>query len=328
MQESFQSKKCRSLFRSNDRQRREHHTTFRERVHELFLSFKASPTYEVIMASAESAVGHIAQAINLSRNSEFDATCYPSLKTALKAFWDEGVASLALDVDGTKVAISDEWYLKVYRQHNEAGRYYHTAVHLMEMLEYINILRQTGVILDLQLSGSMIWATFFHDVVYDPKSKRNEKDSAAMFQEFCQQITMPPSKSKVIETLILATELHITLPISDPTISLEEQEQQIAIQQMFLDIDMAVLGKERDAYLSYAALIRKEYSFVPSDVYCIKRGEILQQFLDDSKPLYLSIIFQGALEERARKNLEHEIHLLKQGMIPGETAISISSAIH
>jgi len=112
---------------------------------------------------------------------------------------------------------------------------------------------------------------------------------------------------------------------------------------LFLDLDMSVLGKSQQAYMSYAGLIRKEYSFVPRTTYCEKRAEILQSFLttttntttntttttdeknhdddDDDKqkiqkPIYLSKIFQDAFEDRARQNLTNEIELLQKGTIP------------
>lgn len=267
------------------------------------------------MASTTRVADSIAQATTVTRNKQFDATCYPSLKQELKASWDEGVV---LSVDSINRGVCDEWFDKIYRQHNQTGRYYHTAVHLKEILDYLKILKQNGVLKEIQLHIVLIWATFFHDVVYDPKSNSNEKASAAMFQEFCLQVAMPLSVSKMIESLILATEKHQVIPTSDESISLEQRELQTVAQELFLDLDMAVLGKESDAYISYATLIRKEYAFVPAHLYCSRRAEILQLFLDDSKTIYVSNIFQDALEQRARSNLQQEIHLLKQGLIPGE----------
>jgi predicted metal-dependent HD superfamily phosphohydrolase len=281
------------------------------------------------MANEDRVVGEIADRTTSSRNTQFDATCYPSLKTDLKVFWDEAVVCFAVDGENTTHVICDDWYYRIYHQHNQSGRYYHTAVHLKEMLEYTKLIQQSGIVCNSLWYATIILATFFHDVVYDPKSNSNEKDSAELFHDFCQQISMAPSVAHVVETWILATQQHKPIPIGDTAIISKEQEHQLSLQRMFLDIDMAVLGKESEAYLVYAALIRKEYCFVPSDVYCSKRIEILDQFLAGSTPIYLSTIFQRALENRARNNLQHEIHLLKRGLIPGEStiAISISSTI-
>ena len=113
--------------------------------------------------------------------------------------------------------------------------------------------------------------------------------------------------------------------------------------KLFLDADMAVLGKESNAYDHYAALIRKEYIHVPHDLYCEKRAEILQSFVtillktveenkDDSdnklhnsdkkvqdkkvRYIFASKIMREALERRAVNNLQREIKGLKQGQIP------------
>ena len=82
---------------------------------------------------------------------------------------------------------------------------------------------------------------------------------------------------------------------------------------------MAVLGKERDAYLAYASLIRKEYNFVDCMIYCQKRAEILIGFLQkNNKRIFLSDLFYHTMEDTARLNLQHEIDLLNQNIIPGE----------
>lgn len=210
----------------------------------------------------------------------------------------------------------------------------------------------------------MAWSVFFHDAIYDPKSNRNETDSAELFREFCgcdddeddeeeegqnkkqqdhQQAIIDGSSMTTIAmnkvtfdaamTMILATEKHeVILP---PTTTTTEEDGAIAMQKYFLDVDMAVLGKHKKAYRMYAALIRKEYSFVPHDVYCSKRAEILETFLNGNsnsngdsnnnidtsttkkKHIYLTQAFREAFENRARENLREEIKLLRKNVIPG-----------
>jgi predicted metal-dependent HD superfamily phosphohydrolase len=188
---------------------------------------------------------------------------------------------------------------------------------------------------------SLRLAIFFHDVVYDPQSNQNEKDSAKLFDVFCKEINnntttndddddddnRDSSSSNIsttiheqVVTLILATEGHqVLLPDDDDEITIPSSSSLLVLLQgLFLDLDMAVLGKDQDAYLAYAGLIRREYSFVPRHVYCEKRAEILQGFLENRPRIYLSPPFHRALEEAARRNLQEEIKWLQTGVIPGD----------
>jgi predicted metal-dependent HD superfamily phosphohydrolase len=253
----------------------------------------------------------LASATHISENKDFAA----NVREELKCRWDGAVSSLFSVVGASANNLkreSDLWFQRVYCRHTESGRFYHTVVHLKEILDYLQILQESGILaFEQQLHTTIVWATFFHDIVYDPKSNRNEKDSAELFQEFSKSISMPETTAKATEIMILATEKHEIIPMEDSPL-LE------AVQAFFLDLDMAVLGKQSDAYLSYACMIRKEYSFVPHDVYCTKRAEVLQKFLDESKTIYLTIPFQEALEGRARENLKQEIALLQKGIVPGD----------
>lgn len=261
----------------------------------------------------------------LRKNTSFDPTNKKDLRNELKREWDASFQEVLdeFQANANKDKL-DKWFDRLYLQHNESGRYYHTTVHLMEMLRYWNAV----VVEDLSLashSPAICWATFFHDAVYNPKSSTNEEDSAKLFEEFCSDAlaiiltTGDTSKddqvakvARFVSTLIIATKEHKV--ISKETMP----ESEIDLQKIFLDIDMSVLGKHENAYLAYASCIRKEYSFVEEPVYCEKRAEILTGFLEETKQIFLSDLFHKTSETQARNNLKREIELLKKGSIPGE----------
>lgn len=239
---------------------------------------------------------------NIRENSSFLENEWPDLQSFLLNQW--------------KLAAGDStttWFERLYKQHNEPGRHYHTAVHLKEMLEYVTILEDlkklpTTASVSLELTSTAFrLATFFHDAVYDPMSSTNERDSADLFQEFCNDFPIDDTLKGIVTTLILATEKHQV--IESRTVGKDLQEH-------FLDIDMAVLGKKQEAYLSYAGLIRKEYIQIPLEVYCEKRAAILESFC--SRRIFLSTMFYDALESAAKENLQYEIEQLKKQIIPGE----------
>ena len=269
----------------------------------------------------------LSRATKVAENQSFDHNLstgnHPTgeaLRKDLERRWDDLVASSASQLTGDK---STSWFRRIYELHTEEGRHYHTVVHLWELFELLDI-----VIESLDASSkwyaAMAWSIFFHDAIYDPKSNRNEKDSAELFRTFaedCMETAMDTTVFDAAETMILATEKH---KVMLPSNGVEKDElKEIWMQKHFLDMDMAVLGKENEAYLKYAALIRKEYQFVAHDVYCSKRAEILETFLGDKseagqkKCIYLTESFSGAFEARARENLRNEIQLLRSNTIPG-----------
>ena len=267
----------------------------------------------------------------LRKNSSFDPTEKKDLWNELKREWDASFQELDEIHANANEEKLDKWFDRLYQQHNESGRYYHTTVHLMEMMRYWNAV----VAEDLSLSKhspAICWATFFHDSVYDPKSSTNEEDSAKLFEEFCsdamgiQQVTNGDDDNRVakvaslVSTLILATKKHEVIPNE------MMPDAEIDLQMVFLDIDMSVLGKHENAYLAYAGCIRKEHSFVEESVYCEKRAEVLTGFLENKKQIFLSDLFHKTSEAQARSNLKREIELLKQGSIPGWRMTRLASA--
>ena len=266
------------------------------------------------------------------------------LRDRLNERWNE----LILSTSGScknKTEATDAWFQKIYEKHTEPGRHYHTIVHLWEMFELLDTVTTCNGKHNRNCPSSfsaskwcvpMAWSVLFHDSIYDPKSNRNEKASAELFREFVlvdKAISMDGAMFDAVLTMILATEKHEVIAKRgiDPDVDVdvetdvETDVEFIVVQKHFLDIDMAVLGKHKKAYLKYAALIRKEYEFVPHDVYCSKRAEILETFLGSGSSyasmernhIYLTDAFREAFENRARENLREEIDILRTNTIPG-----------
>ena len=74
------------------------------------------------------------------------------------------------------------------------------------------------------------------------------------------------------------------------------------------DIDLAILGDDPEKYDIYEENIRKEYSFVPLDVYQSARASILSDFLSRENIYHTSLI--KPREEMARDNLKRAIENL------------------
>lgn len=209
--------------------------------------------------------------------------------------------------------ISVKWFEKLSKNHGDPQRHYHTLMHLEEIFLYLDLLKQKqfieeGIPMTAFDDEAIVLATFFHDAIYDVQSSTNEEDSAELFREYVREqsaggIKMQNGLEAFVLLCIIATKSHQVAADNSPTLSL------------FLDLDMAVLGKENRAYFIYASLIRKEYHFVAHDVYCEKRADVLEDFLKQPA-IYGSQAMIDAFEQRARDNMRSEIEVLRSGRIP------------
>lgn len=246
--------------------------------------------------------------------------------------------------------ITIKWFANLLSLHSRPDRAYHTFCHIEEMIGYIDILYPKDDEKVKAYDALTLLSIFFHDSIYDGKSSTNEEDSLCLYQTFEKDVYRYilqnqhindeaniasgeiPNQwqfSNELSIFILATKSH---NIDD--IKLDKDEHKcLEFLKAFLDADMAVLGKHHDAYDHYASLIRNEYIHVPHKLYCEKRAEVLHSFVTvlnscnestnemEERPkvrsIFSSQVMRDALEKRAVNNLQREINLLQQGIIPG-----------
>ena len=251
-------------------------------------------------------------------------------------------------------ALSQRWMERVAILYAEPHRAYHNMTHVQDVIASLDFLLE-GEECTSRSEAILILSAFFHDVVYNPKSSTNEKDSADLFLQFASEIStifvssqkhhgasisgdgnderLPTQDSSCnmvmqIEECIIATSNHISS-------AGKANENYNHILATFLDADMSILGKGVDIYNKYAGSIRREYEFVERNVYCNKRANVLESFLplmDNAnggcktgnnalkKHSYIYATGKGRQqwEEQARRNLTNEIELLRRGIIPCE----------
>lgn len=150
----------------------------------------------------------------------------------------------------------------ILEKYSELHRYYHDYSHLVELFKKLEELRDVSSLKEIikNQEKELIYQTFFHDLVYDPKKTDNEEVSAKMFEDYYKQDDT--TKSKVVAG-ILATKSH-----TKPT--------QYEINDVFLDLDLSILSAAPEKFKEYEDNIRREYSFVPEDVYIAARGNIMK----------------------------------------------------
>jgi len=183
--------------------------------------------------------------------------------------------------------------------YSEPGRHYHNLAHIQHCIRELEEfavspeaqrLEKQNLINFVQLELA-IW---FHDAVYDPRSKSNEENSAELAGITIQRMN---ANSSAVRRLIHCTKHGTTVA---GTVD----------EHVMLDIDLAILGRPAPEYREYSKNIRLEYDFVDADVYRTARSTILQSFLD--RPfIYTTEYFRSKYETQARANIEEELALLQ-----------------
>lgn len=73
-------------------------------------------------------------------------------------------------------------------------------------------------------------------------------------------------------------------------------------ERVLVDIDLAILGAERERFAEYESQVRREYAWVPEPMFREGRAKILRQFTERPS-IYATDFFRAELEARARRNL-------------------------
>lgn len=185
--------------------------------------------------------------------------------------------------DETKI---DEIFQTLVEKYSEKHRAYHN-------LSHINYLLQEAKKIEFADFDSIYLATWFHDVIYEPKKSDNEIESAKLAVKTLQELNFPAAKIAKIEKIILATQTHSAENLDDDG-------------KIFLDLDLSILGADEKIYQNYSRAIRQEYSHVWNFLYRRGRRKILQNFLR-REVIYFTETLRERFEKQARLNLANEI---------------------
>jgi predicted metal-dependent HD superfamily phosphohydrolase len=164
------------------------------------------------------------------------------------------------------------------------GRAYHNLVHIETM--YVLLSQVKNKIKNWDV---LMYAMFYHDIIYDSLRNDNERRSADASKLALQKYAYPQSKQKEVYRLILATKTH--------------HKQDDLESALFMDSDLAILALPH--YKKYTKAIRKEYESFSDELYLRGRKKVILSFLKQEK-IYQSAYFFDKFEALARENLEKE----------------------
>jgi predicted metal-dependent HD superfamily phosphohydrolase len=83
-------------------------------------------------------------------------------------------------------------------------------------------------------------------------------------------------------------------------------EMRDADAPLMVDVDLSIFGAETEVFWQYEENIRKEYAWVPDNLFRRRRSEILHSFLN--RPyIYYHRPYREVFEEKARLHLKQAI---------------------
>jgi len=173
---------------------------------------------------------------------------------------------------------------ELIRVHSQRNRHYHNTHHVDACLRHLDEHAECA-----DSAAEIELALWFHDAVYRPLLRHNERKSAEWATRFLRESEngRRPWANRV-PRLIMATR-HI-------------REPKTRDQAVIADIDLAILASDEATYAAFEKAVRREYRVVPYFLYRRKREKILRSFLD--RPvIYHNETLRSLWESRARKNL-------------------------
>lgn len=174
--------------------------------------------------------------------------------------------------------------LELTRRYNEPHRAYHNIEHIAWMLD-------TGR--DLALSEEQVLAIWFHDAVYEIGSATNEEDSAALAAQLLGDEGYPEEGIARIERMVLDTKAH--QPTIEPA-------------GLVVDLDMAPLSIEWDAFRANTEKIYREYASYPRERIDSGRRQFFVELL--ARDRIFSTDWGATRESAARANIERGLQLI------------------
>jgi predicted metal-dependent HD superfamily phosphohydrolase len=172
----------------------------------------------------------------------------------------------------------------------EKHRHYHTSEHINECLANLDGARHLA-----REPDEVELALWFHDAIYLTRSKNNEAKSADWATKFLAKNGVDSGRIQRLHDLIMATTHDASARDSDA--------------MLLVDIDLSILGADRETFDRFEKNVRKEYWWVPRALFRRTRATILQSFLDRSS-VYATAHFRDQLENNARDNLTAAIAAL------------------
>lgn len=179
-------------------------------------------------------------------------------------------------------------WIEIEKNYSFKSRYYHNLGHLKNMLVEFEFVKNQVKELD-----TLLFSLFYHDIVYKATRSDNELKSAIFFEKRISKTSFP---------FIAECKKQIEL-------TKEHKVSSDFDTDIFMDLDLSILGKSKSEYENYYKNVRKEYKIYPNFMYNKGRVKALKSILESDK-IFKTDFFIHKYEEKARENINLEIDFL------------------
>jgi len=178
-------------------------------------------------------------------------------------------------------------YEELVSFYGESHRAYHTLTHIKHVLKELDEVSRF-----LENPDQVEVALWYHDIIYDTKTKNSEERSSELAEKRLTEVGIDEQFIAGVKAMILSTK-HREHPKDRDT-------------KYLIDIDLSILGKPEKEFDEYERGIVFEYAWVPEEQFRQGRRTVLQGFLDRDS-IYSTDLFRNKYESQARSNLERSI---------------------
>jgi predicted metal-dependent HD superfamily phosphohydrolase len=201
-------------------------------------------------------------------------------------------------------AITEDFILRSYNEHFR--RYHNYDNHILPGLL---ILQDKNVSSLCKNSLLVELAWWYHDVVYVPGGKVNERASAERALFDCTTLGLTEPYAQTIlgnKEIDIANYVAFLVYITDHS---KIQATNDNDANILLDLDLSILGSQPNDYFSYAAAIRQEYKHIGIKNFLDGRIAFLRD-MTNKQEIFKTQYFQDRFEKQARENIKLELESL------------------
>ncbi|MFI5344590.1 MAG: pantetheine-phosphate adenylyltransferase, partial [Chlamydiales bacterium] len=215
----------------------------------------------------------------------------------LRSKWKQVMAMVAVE-DSDDVIFS-----RITGKYTEPHRYYHDVTHIDSLFRLFDeLVEPDGVEGLLKDAGkneiaAFRLAIFFHDVVYNAVPCIDEDQSIELTEQALSTLRIDRSIIDRTKFLIELTKTH-------------QADSSDIIAQIFMDLDLAILGEREEVFAKYERNIRKEYKRYPFALYIEGRKRILEGL--EQADLFRHPKMKARFAEKARQNLRRSLDFLSR----------------
>ena len=185
-----------------------------------------------------------------------------------------------------------ERFDEIERHYQESHRRYHTPEHVEHCLEQFDAARE-----HLDAPDAVELAVWYHDVIYDVKSRENELESARLFQRRARDRVPGDQVDEVVALIMVTVHTRIAPETTD--------------QAFMVDIDLSSFGLPWDRFITDSIAVRDEFAHLSDAEFFPKQRDFLRSLLARDSFCYTEF-FRRRHEQQARRNIEGYLRDLEQ----------------